>query len=121
MDETFAIVDGEKRPFVLIHITNSEGYHIETEYPLYQIRMPSQGYQNEKWAAMLPADQPTPPVSEAFLKTLEDGDNCTICQESCMLALPCLHKFHTACILKYLRKKGSCPVCVRVFVGSEIR
>ena len=43
-----------------------------------------------------------------------NSDKCTIClelYEEMTFLLPCLHKFHTDCIINSLNKNNKCPVC----------
>ena len=49
--------------------------------------------------------------------------NCAVCQESIMgekdsMCLPCGHKFHVTCGLKWLQENNSCPCC-RAEVGDK--
>ena len=67
----------------------------------------------------------TTPTSRSAIDSLSSvtandshvGDSCTICFEefepgsSELLALPCEHFFCKACILPWLEKTNSCPVC----------
>ncbi|POO00304.1 43kDa postsynaptic protein [Trema orientale] len=43
----------------------------------------------------------------------DDDDDCVICLAKVMLGsqLPCSHMFHTDCILRWLGRRLSCPVC----------
>ena len=58
---------------------------------------------------------PTGAICEADLGC--DDKSCAICLEEYVLGeeyrrLPCLHRFHTACIDHWLRESsGVCPVC----------
>ena len=49
--------------------------------------------------------------------------NCAVCQESIMgekdsMCLPCGHKFHVTCGLKWLQENNTCPCC-RAEVGDK--
>ncbi|KAL8518695.1 hypothetical protein ACS0TY_009879 [Phlomoides rotata] len=66
-----------------------------------------------------------PPASKASIDALEsvdveggenDGDQCVICLEEWeagekVKKMPCNHRFHGECIVKWLKIHGSCPVC----------
>ncbi|KAL3278806.1 hypothetical protein HHI36_016329 [Cryptolaemus montrouzieri] len=63
-----------------------------------------------------------PPVSKKVLESIptitleQDGKQCTIClKEYCKgdtaKQLPCKHLFHNTCILPWLTKTNSCPLC----------
>ncbi|XP_048493056.2 E3 ubiquitin-protein ligase RING1-like [Beta vulgaris subsp. vulgaris] len=70
------------------------------------------------------AVKPTP-ASEAAIEELErlaaggdqevDSTTCAICLEegsmTMSVRLPCKHVFHEGCIVKWLRKSNSCPLC----------
>ncbi|KAJ4724431.1 RING/U-box superfamily protein [Melia azedarach] len=50
------------------------------------------------------------------LKVEEDGMVCGVCQEEMEKgeegrAMDCMHTFHDACILKWLKIKNTCPLC----------
>ncbi|KAL5818819.1 hypothetical protein ACOSQ3_022754 [Xanthoceras sorbifolium] len=47
---------------------------------------------------------------------VEDSTNCSICLESVSVGkivarLPCSHLYHTTCIIRWLHKKPTCPLC----------
>ncbi|XP_002038217.2 E3 ubiquitin-protein ligase RNF181 homolog isoform X3 [Drosophila sechellia] len=56
------------------------------------------------------------PVHE-IVKSEEDGDlECSVCKEPAEAGqkyriLPCKHEFHEECILLWLKKTNSCPLC----------
>ena len=63
------------------------------------------------------------PTSNTFIESLEnievtteDDLECAICLKTMskgdiLHKLPCLHKFHKECIIKWLKKINSCPLC----------
>lgn len=70
------------------------------------------------------ADNLPPPASKELLKSLasrlvtEDDEKCAICllpnenlEGQKYLKLPCNHEFHDTCILPWLEKTNSCPMC----------
>ncbi|KAF6213352.1 hypothetical protein GE061_011071 [Apolygus lucorum] len=63
-----------------------------------------------------------PPTSKAFIEKLpsvetnEPGAKCTICLKDFdakekAKQLPCIHAFHDECILPWLNKTSTCPMC----------
>lgn len=68
-----------------------------------------------------------PPASKASIDAMQsveikggenenDGDQCVICLEEWEIGekakkMPCKHRFHEGCIVKWLKIHGSCPVC----------
>merc|ERR1712223_2366152 len=47
---------------------------------------------------------------------LDDGKECAVCLKApelgdTQLKLPCSHKFHKDCVMKWLQKINSCPMC----------
>lgn len=66
-----------------------------------------------------------PPASTASIDAMEsvdieggenEGDQCVICLEEWGVGekakkMPCKHRFHEECIVKWLKIHGSCPVC----------
>ena len=71
------------------------------------------------------------PASEVFINSLKDikitkqneikeDDECTICLKifeinDILHKLPCEHKFHKNCIIEWLKKINSCPLCRKEF------
>ena len=58
-------------------------------------------------------------LDEQKLEKLKNSDNdkCLICQEefkikSQVLYFPCLHLFHSSCIMRWLLEKTTCPICL---------
>lgn len=63
--------------------------------------------------------------TEVATLTAAEGDEhngittrCTVCLEDpvegdVMRVLPCVHKFHKACIDQWLGVKACCPICLR--------
>lgn len=67
-------------------------------------------------------DKPPPPASKEFVESLEtiivkkNGGQCPVCLKEWsegdeQKQLPCQHKFHPTCILPWLEKTNSCPMC----------
>jgi hypothetical protein len=56
------------------------------------------------------------------IQTREDGENCGVCLNSAVgekiMRLPCKHEFHRACIIPWLRRNNSCPLCKAVVVTN---
>eukprot|EP00300_Choanocystis_sp_HF-7_P003942 c13005_g1_i1.p1 GENE.c13005_g1_i1~~c13005_g1_i1.p1 ORF type:complete len:135 (+),score=13.50 c13005_g1_i1:223-627(+) len=96
---------------------------------LFLIRMPCfVGYQilvnaddEEFQEVMSPAlldCLPSFPLTSSQLGDATDprSTECVVCLEQLsagdlVRVLPCFHKFHTACVDKWLRKKATCPIC----------
>ncbi|XP_023636353.1 E3 ubiquitin-protein ligase CIP8 [Capsella rubella] len=68
----------------------------------------------------------SPPASKSFLKNLpmvrlegeNDGDSvvCAVCKDEMNIGneavqLPCNHKYHSECIVPWLKVRNTCPVC----------
>ena len=52
-----------------------------------------------------------------------DNDKCLICLEEFkiknqVLYLPCLHLFHSRCIVRWLLDKNTCPICLANYNGN---
>jgi len=52
--------------------------------------------------------------------------SCTICLEEFKAGdkqrtLPCFHRFHTACVDRWLSHDGSCPICKHRVDGEDVR
>ncbi|KAF4526446.1 hypothetical protein B566_EDAN014058 [Ephemera danica] len=67
-------------------------------------------------------ERPPPPASRDCVQSLpekvvtESGKQCPVCLKEFELGettkvLPCKHAFHPSCILPWLEKTNSCPVC----------
>lgn len=69
-------------------------------------------------------DKPPPPASKKTVENLatrqvRDATNesqCAVClkhydEDDVVKGLPCKHEFHDSCILPWLNKTNSCPVC----------
>jgi len=82
------------------------------------------GAWNEAEFSAMFNDRPPPPTSAKFLDELEDkllrcdleGEKCPVClkgleEEDVINRLPCKHQFHKECIVPWLQKTCSCPVC----------
>lgn len=62
-----------------------------------------------------------PPTQEAAIEALpsvisEEKLQCTVCLEDIEIGseakeMPCMHKFHSDCIISWLKLHSSCPVC----------
>lgn len=68
-----------------------------------------------------------PPTSKSFLKSLpmvrigvenddDDGVVCAVCKDEMNIGneavqLPCNHKYHSECIVPWLKVRNTCPVC----------
>ncbi|XP_065062631.1 E3 ubiquitin-protein ligase RNF181-like [Rhopilema esculentum] len=73
---------------------------------------------------MLTEHLTTPPASREFISNLplamNIGEKCPIClveftEDELGKKLPCNHCFHSDCIIPWLKKTNSCPVCRREF------
>jgi len=68
-------------------------------------------------------DRPPPPTSSEFINNLEreqiesgDERSCPICLKNFEegeegSTLPCKHQFHVECLIPWLQKTSSCPLC----------
>jgi E3 ubiquitin-protein ligase RNF181 len=79
-------------------------------------------WDNDEFAGLF-RDQPPPPTSKEFIEQLptrmvreEEEQSCPIClkkfdQDDELNALPCKHEFHAECLVPWLQKTASCPMC----------
>ncbi|XP_055613978.1 E3 ubiquitin-protein ligase RNF181 [Uranotaenia lowii] len=82
--------------------------------------------QNGFFADELSAEQLPPPASKQVVSELPErhvgptDERCAICikpnadrpeENGIFLELPCKHRFHRTCILPWLEKTNSCPLC----------
>ncbi|KAK3205336.1 hypothetical protein Dsin_019382 [Dipteronia sinensis] len=56
----------------------------------------------------------------------EDGHVCGVCQEEMergdeARAMDCMHAFHHDCILQWLHRKNTCPLCRHVMLHKQIQ
>ena len=80
---------------------------------------------NEKYE-YIKNDLPEPfYLDEKKLEKLKNSDNdkCLICLEEFkiknqVLYLPCLHLFHSRCIVRWLLDKNTCPICLSNYNGN---
>jgi hypothetical protein len=76
----------------------------------------------EEYIDLLPVSTFTIANKENFS---DENKLCTICQEhyevgESYLVLPCMHKFHKACISQWFKTKDTCPICkANVIEGQE--
>ena len=70
-------------------------------------------------------DRPPPPTSKKFIeeqleakliRSENEEFDCPVCLKRCELddefcRLPCSHRFHKECIMPWLEKTSSCPLC----------
>ncbi|KAJ9448791.1 E3 ubiquitin-protein ligase SDIR1 [Diplonema papillatum] len=65
-----------------------------------------------------PSDAEAAPLDEE-----DDERRCLICFEQFdtrkpVTALPCIHKFHAACVFPWVKKQGTCPKCFESIVPA---
>nr|CAD7438727.1 unnamed protein product [Timema bartmani] len=74
------------------------------------------------WEELGQSQRLPPPASKDIVKNLKEkeisssDDKCPVCLKLHSLGevvkvLPCNHSFHSACILPWLEKTNSCPLC----------
>jgi len=90
----------------------------------------SGNWNHEEFSALF-ADRPPPPTSKDFIDNLptrvlrDDSDKeCPIClkmleQDDELTLLPCEHEFHSECVLAWLSKAASCPLCRSSFPSDD--
>lgn len=59
---------------------------------------------------------PTPEILVSGLPMASEGGTCAVCMEelgggACGKRLPCSHAYHQGCILQWLARDSSCPLC----------
>jgi len=59
-------------------------------------------------------------IENRSLKGSEENIECTICLETdgTMISTPCDHKFHTNCLMEWLKDHDNCPVCRNSLVSD---
>jgi len=78
-------------------------------------------WRSEEFASIF-NEKPPPPTSKEFIENLEEKEvtnetnECPIClkkfeREETFSSLPCKHSFHSECLLPWLQKTSSCPLC----------
>ena len=58
---------------------------------------------------------PLPPAAPAAMD--EDVEACAICAEELVneiAMIPCGHRFHGGCLVRWTRRQRTCPMCRRV-------
>lgn len=99
--------------------------HIEGVAPVAQQPMPQEGpsVKRRRVETTAPMLQPAPAETHGggLRDSGEDGTmQCTICHETCtghdsaqicQLPCRCRSRFHSTCIIPWLKKKPNCPVC----------
>ena len=64
--------------------------------------------------ALLARSSAAPPPAVVSLLSSDDHE-CTICYDNLVggaaVVMPCSHVFHEACLLKWLSRRSTCPVC----------
>ncbi|KAI3447637.1 hypothetical protein Pfo_004302 [Paulownia fortunei] len=73
-------------------------------------------------------EAPASPVAVVALPTVEmsGGGECVICKEEMeegreVCELPCSHLFHWMCILRWLKKRNTCPCCRHRLPTDDVR
>jgi len=108
---------------------------LDSQYPLInsthlQLELMDRDFNENDYEMLLALDEDLPtrsinpelisqlPDQEVTSQELEDSpsQSCSICLEKYEVgeetkSMPCLHKFHSKCINKWLMMKGTCPIC----------
>jgi hypothetical protein len=79
-------------------------------------------WRDEEFSGLF-ADRPPPPTASDFIENLDKEEvkgggpgECPIClkqfeEGETSSRLPCRHSFHLSCLLPWLQKTSSCPLC----------
>ncbi|XP_064626696.1 E3 ubiquitin-protein ligase RNF181-like [Lineus longissimus] len=80
----------------------------------------------DEFSGFFRGEKPPPPASKKVVESLPSilisptqaatGASCPIClgkydEEDSVKQLPCKHRFHPTCIMPWLERTNSCPVC----------
>ena len=112
------------------HLQNQHNLNMLPMFPMNQFNLNSNFFQ----PIMPNYDNPT---SQAIVNSLpenmiedvnkldNDKKNCLICLEDYQngdktTTLPCIHLFHTYCILNWLKTKNNCPICKYKLMENNI-
>ncbi|MES1910071.1 MAG: hypothetical protein MHM6MM_002732 [Cercozoa sp. M6MM] len=58
-------------------------------------------------------------VLKCFMRILDTTEDCAICLQKWrpydkVQVLPCAHAFHSTCILRWLKRRPQCPLCLHM-------
>nr|GLL49788.1 E3 ubiquitin-protein ligase CIP8-like [Ipomoea trifida] len=104
------------RSLILRRPTNRVRVHVDFHY--YHVSyafLPHQSFDGMKPASKSATMEMLKKVDKNHL--LDDDERCTVCLEELgredeeVLCMPCLHRFHGQCILKWLDNNHYCPIC----------